>query len=98
MSNLRKLARGQPCRVRLPLVCRDEPNHETTVLAHLKFGWIGSLKPPDIIAVHACFACHDAIDGRSHPKHLTREEIDLAAYRGLCEMLDYYTTEGILKW
>lgn len=94
--NLRKLAKGQPCRVRLIDVCNGNP--ETTVLAHLKNGWYGSLKPPDIIAVHACSACHDAIDGRTHPKHLTRAEIDLAAYRGLCEMLDYYVHEDIVKW
>jgi hypothetical protein len=73
-------------------------NRETTVLAHLKNGWYGSLKPPDIVAVHACSDCHDAIDGRSHPEHLTREEIDLAAYRGLCEMLCYYVREGIVSW
>jgi len=94
--NLRKHARGQPCRVRLIGVCNGNP--ETTVLAHLKNGWYGSLKPPDIIAVHACSACHDAIDGRSHPEGLSRELIDLAAYRGLCEMLDYYTKEGIITW
>jgi len=94
--NLRKHARGQPCRVRLIGVCNG--NDETTVLAHLKNGWYGSLKPPDIIGVHACSACHDAIDGRSHPKHLTRAEIDLAAYRGLCETLDYYVHEEIVKW
>jgi len=94
--NLRKHARGQPCRVRLIGVCNGD--RETTVLAHLKNGWYGSLKPPDIIAVHACSACHDAIDGRSQPPGLSRELIDLAAYRGLCEMLDYYTKEGIIAW
>lgn len=94
--NLRQHAKGQPCRVRLLGVCNRNP--ETTVLAHLKNGWYGSLKPPDVIAVHACSDCHDAIDGRTHPKHLTRAEIDLAAYRGLCEMLDYYVQESILKW
>lgn len=95
MTNLRKLARGQPCRVRLPGICT---NPETVVLAHLKNGWYGSLKPPDIIGVHACVGCHDAIDGRSHPKHLTRDEIDLAAYRGLCETLAYYASNDIVRW
>jgi putative nuclease YbcO-like protein len=94
--NLRDYAKGHECVVRLPNVCnRDQ---ETVVLAHLKHGHYGSVKPSDLIAVHACSACHDAIDGRNQHTGYSREEIDLAAYRGLCEMLAYYASKGLVKW
>lgn len=80
--------------MRLPGVCNGNP--ETTVLAHIKHGWYGSIKPPDIIGVHACSACHDAIDGRR--KDVAADEVDLAVFRGLCEMLDFYVKQGVLKW
>lgn len=94
MTDLRKLARGQPCRVRLPGICNRDPN--TTVLAHIKHGWYGSIKPPDIIAVHACSACHDAMDRRR--RDVSVEEVDLAVLRGLCEMLAFYVKKTIVTW
>lgn len=92
--NLRKLAKGKPCRVRIPGVCNRDP--ATTVLAHIKEGWCGSLKPPDVIGVHACSACHDEIDRRT--MKVTTDAARLATLRALCEQLDWYTSEGILKW
>lgn len=94
--NLRKLAQGQRCRVRLPGIC--DSGTDTTVLAHIKNGWCGSLKPPDIVGVFACRPCHDVIDGRNTHSGLTRDEIDLAAYRALCEQLAWYAKEGIVRW
>ena len=63
--NLRNLARGQECQVRLPGICNRNP--ETTVLAHFRMpGTCGmGMKPPDEQAAWACSACHDAIDGRT---------------------------------
>lgn len=63
-KKLRDAARGQECTVRLPGVCNWNP--ETTVLAHLPSGSKGvGMKGLDTVAVFACSACHDAIDGRS---------------------------------
>jgi len=68
-KKIRAAARGQDCTVRLPGVCNFNP--ETTVLAHLPCGQRGTgIKSPDNLAVFACAACHDAIDGR------VRAEID----------------------
>lgn len=68
-KKIRAAARGQDCTVRLPGVCNFNP--ETTVLAHLPCGQRGTgIKSPDNLAVFACSACHDAIDGR------TRQSID----------------------
>jgi hypothetical protein len=94
--NLRKLAAGKDCVVRLPGVCNGNP--ETTVLAHLKRGWCGSVKPPDICGVYACSACHDAIDGRRRFDEYTREQIDAILLRALCQQLAGYAKEGVVKW
>ena len=63
--NLRSLAKGQPCQVRLYGICNFNP--DTTVLCHLRRGGIAGVgqKPPDLCGVWACSACHDAIDGRT---------------------------------
>ena len=61
---LRDSAKGEDCTLRLPGVCNQNP--ETTVLAHVPCGQRGmGMKGPDMIAVYACSACHDALDGRS---------------------------------
>jgi hypothetical protein len=62
--NLRKLARDQPCQIRIPGVCNGRT--DTTVLAHYRLaGFSGtSLKPPDWLGAFACSACHDVVDGR----------------------------------
>ena len=61
--NLRKLARGQPCLVRLP-GCTG--GGEDTVLAHYRLaGLCGTgMKPPDLIGAHCCANCHDHVDRR----------------------------------
>lgn len=60
----RDAARGQDCTLRLPGVCNFQP--ETVVLAHVPCGMRGTgMKGPDMIAVDACSACHDALDSRS---------------------------------
>lgn len=61
MANLRTLARGRPCLVRLP-VC--DGGGETTVLAHFRLIGISGMgiKPPDLIGAWACAPCHRLVD------------------------------------
>lgn len=92
--NLRKLAEGQPCFVRLPAICNGRT--DTTVLAHIKSGWCGSIKPPDIVGVFACFDCHNEIDRRT--RKMTVESVDAAVLRALCEQLAYYAKQRIVRW
>ena len=60
--NLRKLAKGQICQVRIPFVCNFD--EDTTILAHLRHGGIAGIgmKPPDICACWSCSSCHGVID------------------------------------
>lgn len=60
--NLRKLARGRECQVRLPGVCNGNP--ETTILAHYRLAGISGIgmKSPDLIGAWACSDCHYTVD------------------------------------
>lgn len=64
-KRIRDFARGQDCTLRIPGVCNHDA--ETVVHCHLRFfNWAGiSQKPVDFLGVHACSACHDALDRRS---------------------------------
>lgn len=80
--NLRKLARGQSCYVRLPGCL---PDTETVVLAHVRIIGISGMgmKAPDLLACPACFRCHELIDSRQHMANLTRDDVQLAHLRGV---------------
>ena len=82
--NLRKLANGKPCMVRLPGVCNF--NSDTTVLAHIRRGGVAGMgkKPPDLCGLWACSDCHDVIDGRR--PHL-RQDLESDILEGLCRTL-----------
>jgi hypothetical protein len=93
--NLRTLAAGKPCALRLPGIC----NHDeaSTVLAHIRRGHTagGGMKPADINAVPLCSACHDAFDGRK-PSTYTRTELDAEMLRAHVQWLDYLAREEII--
>jgi hypothetical protein len=94
MKNLRQLARGQSCMVRLPGICNHNP--ETTVLAHLRAGFFGmGIKPPDLCGVWACFNCHNEIDRRTHLMDAT--EVKAECLRALCQQLAWYVDNGIVS-
>lgn len=65
MTNLRDLAKGQQCQIRIPMVCNGDP--ATTVLAHFRLaGTCGAgQKPPDTNGAWACSSCHDKVDFRN---------------------------------
>lgn len=93
MTDLRALARGKPCYLRLPAVCTH--NTEQTVLAHLRRGNVAGVgqKPNDLCAMPACEPCHSALDGRLKTMH-SRVQIDADALRGLCQWLTWLHDNG----
>jgi hypothetical protein len=62
MTNLRNLARGQDCLIRVPGVCTFTP--ETVVLCHYRLMGISGagMKSPDLFGAYGCAACHAAVD------------------------------------
>lgn len=93
--NLRKLAEGQSCTVRLPHICNGNP--ETTVLAHFRMIGISSLgmKSPDLFGAFACSSCHDAIDRRSHAE-LDRDYVRLAHLEGVLRTQAWLIERGVV--
>lgn len=94
MTDLKKLARGRSCTVRLPC-CLGSP--ETVVLAHYRlagFSGIGK-KPSDLLGAWACAACHDAVDGRA-PSDLPRDLLRLYHAEGVMRTLAALEREGAI--
>lgn len=60
--NLRSLAQGRPCMIRVPGVCNFNP--ETTVLCHLRMAGISGmgLKANDFLGAWGCSDCHRYVD------------------------------------
>ncbi len=94
--NLRKLAAGKPCQVRLEGICNHDP--ATTVLAHYRLIGIAGMgmKAPDEIGAWACSACHDAIDRRSH-MDLDRDYVKLAHAEGVLRTINTLVRDGVLS-
>jgi hypothetical protein len=87
LRDLRKLAQGKPCMIRLE---GCDGGGETTVLAHARIIGVSGMgyKSPDICGAWACAHCHRICDSdKSH-------EIDLL--RGVVRTLDKLTQMGIL--
>ena len=90
-TKLRASARGQDCTLRMPGVCNRNP--ETTVLAHLPCGQKGmGMKSPDLMAVFACSACHDRLDGRTKGEEIDWQDV----LRALAETQLHWANNGLI--
>lgn len=92
MSKLRKSARGQSCLVRIPGVCNW--NHETTVLAHLNGGGMGT-KKSDLQGAFCCSSCHDEIDRRT--RIFDVDYVELAHRQGVERTQEYWLKNGFIS-
>ncbi len=97
MTDLRKLARGADCQIRVPGICCG--NNETVVLCHLRMTGISGfgLKAPDALASYGCQPCHDFVDGRSHPNN-TAEYRRTLLLEGVARTQYLWIKAGILTW
>lgn len=93
--NLRTLAAGKECYLRLPGVCNYDST--STVLAHIRRGNTAGvgMKPADINAVPCCSACHDAFDGRTRSSY-SRHELDAEMLRAHCQWLAWLDQKEII--
>ena len=90
MIDLRKLAQGKPCQVRLP---GCDGGGETTVLAHYRLaGYAGTGMKPDNFSWGAwcCASCHDLVDGRKRYDG-DRSILRLAHAEGVLRTMDAVT-------
>ena len=92
--NLRKLAQGRECLVRLPGICNH--NRETVVLAHVRLAGVSGMgvKADDLLGAYACSRCHDAIDRRD--TSLDRDYVRLAHLEGVIRTIAVLRREGVL--
>jgi hypothetical protein len=91
MIDLRRLARGKPCMVRLPGICNGR--EETTVLAHYRLSGVSGIgyKPPDLCGAWACSDCHYMID------HSHDVDTKLAHLEGVIRTLAEIDRLGVLR-
>lgn len=91
MSNLRKLARGRECQVRLPTICNG--NSDTVVLAHLRLGGLSGMgvKARDEFGAWCCSNCHQFCD--THHDDATK----VAFYEGIFRTQAQLLKEGHLS-
>ena len=64
LTPIQKYARGKPCSLRIPGVCRTTPENEDVVLAHAPYPGRGGTRLHDWWGCPACSRCHDVVDGR----------------------------------
>ena len=89
MADLRKLARGRPCMVRLP---GCDGGGETTVLAHARIIGVSGIgiKSPDLLGAFCCAPCHAKAD--------TSRYHELDFLRGVMRTQALLIKEGIVSW
>lgn len=88
-------AKGQPCTVRIPGVCKPAPDNETTVLAHLNGYGMGA-KHSSIHGAYACSQCHTWLDG-GYTKYHHKKDRDLYHLEAVIRTQQIMIKEGVLK-
>jgi hypothetical protein len=89
--NLRKLAQGRECQIRLWGICNGNP--ETVVLAHFRLAGVSGIgmKSPDLIGSWACSDCHSHCDTNKNV------ETQLAFAHGVFRTQAILLKEGHIK-
>lgn len=95
---IRNSAKDEPCLIRLPLVCNNDP--ATTVLCHgRKYPGGGgvAIKPDDLGAAYGCYSCHCVVDGVVPlPDWLTRAQVICAFHDGHILTLRRLRAKGLI--
>lgn len=99
MSRIRQSARGEPCLVRIPGVCKFDP--EYTILSHYR-GLAGGkgmgIKSNDLAGAYCCTACDAAYDGQAKlPSGITMTAVRLAWFEGHIRTLVRMAEKGLVR-
>jgi Protein of unknown function (DUF1364) len=88
--NLRRIAKGQSCQIRLAERCNHNP--ETVVLAHFRLMGISGIghKSPDWLGAWSCSTCHAYVDSHKDA------ETQLAFCHGVFRTLNELSKLGVL--
>jgi hypothetical protein len=92
-SKIRKAAIGQCCEVRIPGVCKGNP--QTTILAHLNGAGMG-MKCHDFQGAFCCDHCHNVLDGRVQSDY-TPVMIKLFHLEAVIRTQQILFNEGLIK-
>lgn len=94
MTDLRKLARGQRCMVRLEHCTGGGAD---TVLAHYRMAGTSGmgLKPSDLCGAWCCSVCHDLVDGR-RKSGISLADRKVAHLEGVMRTLAEYDKMGLV--
>lgn len=95
MVDLRKVARGRECQVRIFGVCNG--NFETFVLVYIRLiGLCGiGTKSLDLIVIIVCFVCYDEIDRRTY--FVDVGYVKECALEGMARIQVIWLKEGVIK-
>jgi len=96
VKNLRDMARGRECLIRVPLHCIG--GTETVVLCHYRIAGMSGmgLKSPDWCGAYGCYACHQIVDGQRNST-FTADERELMLVNGVIRTLAMLIEEGRIK-
>lgn len=97
MTNLRNLAKGQPCLIRVPTVCSG--NRETTVGCHVRLIGVSGLglKSPDPFIAFGCSDCHAVVDGQ-RKSSFSFEQRRLMLLEGMLRTQHWLIQKGHITW
>lgn len=97
LTDLTKLARGQPCLIRVPTVCSGNP--ETTVACHVRMiGLSGAgTKAKDLLIAFGCYACHVVVDGHQKSSYSYAERRQMLL-EGMARTQAWLAEQGYITW
>jgi len=96
VTDLTKLANGQPCQIRIAAICNGRP--ETSVWCHVRMIDISGsgMKAPDLLGAIGCSACHDIVDNRAASYAFTYEQRRLFLLEGVMRTQVWLLEQGIV--
>ncbi len=94
--NLRKLAKGRDCLIRVPGYCCGD--RETVVGCHVRLPGISGMgtKADDLFIAWGCHTCHAIVDGQQRSP-FTAHERDLMLLEGMVRTQAVLLKEGAIK-